>query len=143
MFAVRRGQALRLGCLVLPLVAVLMGELQIARSVKAQYLRGLNRTSDLPKEIDRLLGPLNDVLPPYGNIGYIDPDHSWLNANATHQFYLTQYALAPRVLIYNGVFDYVIYFSHTEKPIVPEAVPADLRVLRQVRPYLAVLIRAK
>jgi hypothetical protein len=143
MFNVRGSQALRLGLLVLPVVAILMGELQTARMIRAEYYRRSSPGADLPKEMDRLVAQFDDALPPYGYIGYIDPHHSWLNANATRQFYLTQYALAPRVLVYNTLPNYVIYFSHKEEPITPEAVPPDLRILQKVRLDLAVLRREK
>jgi hypothetical protein len=141
-FNVRRATG-RAVPLLLCAALILLGEQQVARLAVGEYLRSRTNPTDVPARIERLVSQLDDVLPPAGYIGYIDPDHSWFNANATRQFYLTQYALAPRVLVYNTLPNYVIYFSHRGEPLSNEAIPADMRVLKQVRLDLAVLTRAQ
>lgn len=129
--------------LALPLAAIAGGEFQTARGIYRDHERVKALRPDLVRQIDRLMAELDDVLPRYGRIGYFDPQYFEFQPKAVRQRYLTQYALAPRVVVQDTALDYVIYFSHEEVPLTPAAIPPGMRVLRQVRPHLAVLTRAR
>ena len=128
--------------LALPAMAILLGAEQVARTARAEYLHWKQRLQDVPEQIEQTLAPAPAVLPAYGHIGYLNPDHSWADAKATRTYYLTQYALAPRIVTPGVDWEYVIYFSHRGHPLRPEAVPPGMRVLLQIRPEVAVLTRA-
>jgi hypothetical protein len=141
--ALRCSRTIQAVLLALPLAAILIGELQVLRYTRFAYLRARHGYLDTAQEIDRLIGQIEPALPPFGSVGYIDPGHSWSNPKSTYQFYLTQYAIVPRVLVYDTRPDHVIYFSHLEAPLNAAAVPEGMRVSLQIRPNLAVLTRTK
>ena len=140
---IRTRAALEVLVLIFPIAAILLGAQQTARMTRAEYGLRTKAHGNDPKSVERLVSQFAYLLPPYGSVGYIDPDHSWSSANATRQFFQTQYALVPRVLVENSLPDYVIYFSQQELPFTDAAIPADLRVLHKVRLDLVVLTRAK
>ena len=131
------------GLLALALSTIWRGERQVIRESLAERERWFQGSSDPAVQIERLMTQVDDVLPPHGNIGYLDPAHSWTNAKSTRQFYLTQYALAPRVLLNSTAPSHVLYFSHQEEPLTEERIPPGMRVLLQVRLDLAVLTRTE
>jgi hypothetical protein len=128
--------------LLLPMSAIALGEAQVIKAAWADYLRRSAGYMDVPAQVEQKLAPLRDVLPKYGRIGYIDPDHSWQNADATRAFYLSQYVLAPRVIVNTTELEYTIYSSHLGRALTAEVLPAGTRVLSQFRPELAVLFRS-
>lgn len=142
MIRVETRSTVRLLLLALPAMAILLGEEQVARAAREQYLRWTQGITDVPEQIEQTLAPARDVLPPYGQIGYLNPDHSWADARATRTYYLTQYALAPRVVTPGVGREYVIYFSHLGEPLAADALPPGMRVVLQIRPDVAVLTRA-
>ena len=127
--------------LALPAIAILLGAEQVARTARQEYV-ARTQGADVPEQIEQTLAPVRAVLPAYGHIGYLNPDHSWVDAKATRTYYLTQYALAPRVVTPGVDQEYVIYFSHRGHPLRAEAVPPGMRVVLQIRPDVAVLTRA-
>jgi hypothetical protein len=129
--------------LALPVAAILAGGLQTVRATWREYERSHQHHVDVARQMNRVMAQVDDVLPPKGRIGYIDPHYSPSSPRAIRQFYLTQYALAPRVIVHDTTLDYVIYFSHQEVPLTSDAIPAGMRVLRHVRNDLAVLTRAR
>jgi hypothetical protein len=129
--------------LTLPLIAIAAAGLQTIRATYREHERVQAHHPDLAREMDRVVVQLEDVLPPYGRVGYLDPQYFAFQPRAVRQFYLTQYALAPRVVVRDTTLDYVIYFSHEGVPLTTAAIPAGMRVLRHVRPDLAVLTRAR
>ena len=129
--------------LALPVTAIVAGEVQMIRATQREYQRSHQHHVDVARQMDRLMAQIDDVLPPSGRVGYLDPHYSPSSARAIRQFYLTQYALAPRVIVHDTTADYVIYFSHQEEPLTSTAIPPGTRVLRSVRLDLAVLTRLK
>ena len=127
--------------LALPAVAILLGAEQVARTARQEYVAWTQNIADVPEQIEQTLASVRDVIPAYGHIGYLNPDHSWADAKATRTYYLTQYALAPRVITPGIDREYVIYFSHRGHPLRAEAVPPGMRVVLQIRPEVAVLTR--
>lgn len=127
--------------LMLPLVAVGLEEARMITATKYLYVMWSRGFVDAPEQLEQRLRPLRTVLPKYGYVGYVNPDHSWVNAQATRTFYLAQYALAPRILVYGSEPEYAIYASHLEKPLDADAVPPGMEVMKQFGPDLAVLVR--
>ena len=139
----RRTKVFGTAILALPILAVVLGEIQVARATHREYRRRVAAQVEMPERLAQRLAPLQSVLPAYGRIGYIDPDHSWLNATSTRTFYLTQFVLAPRVLVYSTEPDLVLYSSHTGRPLTSVAIPDDLHVLAEVAPDLVLLVRGR
>lgn len=139
-FRLRLRHVLRLALVALPLGAVARGEVAVIRATREQHERFKEGSRDAAVEIDALIGHIGDVLPPHGYVGYLDPGFG-SGPKSTRQFFLTQYALAPRVLVRNTEPTHLIYFSHRGEPLTADNIPAGMRVVLQVRPDLAVLAR--
>src|SRR5688572_12997845 len=133
----------RAAVLALPVAAIAGAGSDTLRATFRDHERVKAHHPDLAGQMDRVIAQLDDVLPHYGRIGYLDPQYSAARPRAVRQFYLTQYALAPRVLVHDTTLEYVIYFSHEEVPLTAAAIPSGMRVLRHVRPDLAVLTRVR
>ena len=132
---------LRVALLVLPLLAIWRGEPPLVRATRVEQERAVRGEAEDPAApIERLALSIAHVLPAHGNVGYLNPHHSWTDAKATYQFYVTQYALVPRVLLNSTVPRYVIYFSHRGEPLAAQTIPSGMRVLLQPRADLAVLV---
>lgn len=127
--------------LCLPLLAVGLEENRVIEATRPLRLMWSRGFVDVPEQVEQRLAPLRGVLPRYGPIGYIDPDHSWRNAAATRSFYLAQYVLAPRVIVYGSEPEYAIYTSHLGRPLTADLVPPGMKVVKQFGADLAVLIR--
>jgi hypothetical protein len=132
---------IRVLLMIFPLMALGLGEAQVLKATRQEYLRWSAGIVDIPEREEQRLASLRYVLPEYGSIGYVDPDQSWSDPAAIRAFYLTQYALAPRIIVYGAEPEYVIYSSHLGRPLPPDRIPEGMQVFSQIRPDLAVLIR--
>ena len=129
--------------LALPVIGILVGAEQFARIVRHEQLRSRERAVDLPERVEQALAPMRHLLPPRGTIGYVSPEKPWTTPDATRAYFLTQYALAPRLVILGSDAEYVIYLSLPGEPLRPEAIPLGMRVLAEGPPHVAVLTRVQ
>jgi hypothetical protein len=63
---------------------------------------------DEPSKAERLVAHLQPWLPDRGTIGYLRQDFSWAEADRMARFFMLQYALVPRVLVYGSAPDLLI-----------------------------------
>lgn len=135
-------RVLRALVLAVPFIAVVLGQSEVIRDVSRRAAR-VRGSVDVALAQDRRLEPLRSILPEYGVVGYHDPDQENGGIGAVQSFYLSQYALAPRVLLISAEPEFVIYSSHRGRTVDPGMLPAGLQVYSQVRPDLAVFIRLR
>ncbi len=69
---------------------------------------------------------LDEVLPPHGVVGYLDDGGC---DNPVQGYYLTQYVLAPRVLVEDAARHLLLVNGRPDRP---PALPADLVLVRDL-----------
>lgn len=92
-----------------------------------QYALWSAGVEDLALKEGHRLAPLRQLLPEYGYVGYIDPDYAARHATGIRAFYLTQYALAPRVIVHSSEPEFVIYSSHLGRHVTANQIPEGMQ----------------
>ena len=113
-FAGRRGWWLRI---VLAAFVAANG-LSLARRVRG-YLHA-RHVVDSVTSTDTAFARMLAHLPARGRIGYLKPDYERSNAADLGEFFRTQYALAPRILITGTEPDFVVAVARADMPPVPD-----------------------